>query len=135
MSAQMMIPDEAVASETQTVYASVRTFQRDLAECRRDGGRSGGPVDRALGPRCRARRRACVPDAERDARWVRGEVQRAILHRFVCGADDQHSTLIVENGPLLTLGDGADRLAIHAPHDALCVPVDGVLAALLDGAR
>lgn len=114
------------------MYASVKTFRGDLAVCCRDGGRIGRPVapfDHAAVP---AGELAPQMPSEMRVGCVGWEVQRAILTRFV-RADDQCST--PENGSLLTRCDGADRLAIHAPHDALCVPVDGVLKALLESAR
>ena len=54
-------------------------------------------------------------------------------------ADDQYPAPIPgyhrtspQRGRRLTLCDGANHLAIDAPHNALRVPVDGVLVALLD---
>ena len=54
-------------------------------------------------------------------------------------ADDQYPAPIPgyhrtspQRGRRLTLCDCADRLAIDAPHNALRVPVDGVLVVLLD---
>ena len=54
-------------------------------------------------------------------------------------ADDQYPAPILgyrrtspQWGRRLTLCDGADRLTVDAPHDALGVPVNGVLVTLLD---